>query len=409
MKFDGYHIAVDLTGIENLQARAMALGRWRLRELLFGIGLAPPETLPARTARFMIAYGWGLWIYRLITFTGIALAVYAFFFKLAGIVLFLVEIGYFIVAPIWREIRDWMKMRKAILASRRTALTACVLSALLVQSIIPWSSRVAIPAVLEVDGVAQLYPPVPAQVTAVHVERGQVVAAGAVLVSLSAPSITQELELTDRKTEIVRLRQSRRASDAQDREAAVVLDQQFTTLMERRAGLMQQLADLVIRAPFAGKVVEIGSNIHAGRWINLKEPVAVVRGMTTPHVRGYIDAADVWRLGEGAKARFVPDDRSLPSTDSEVRSIAQAASSVLDQLELIGSYGGRVADRLDARRQPVPVTAQYAVRAESIGELPPAAMDRTVPGLLIAEGRPESFIAGTWRQVLKVLVRESGM
>lgn len=82
MKFDGYHMLADTVGIENLQSRAMAQSRWWLRELLFGLGRQAPEPFSSTTVNLLVAYGFGIWLYRLITFTLIALAVYAFFLNL---------------------------------------------------------------------------------------------------------------------------------------------------------------------------------------------------------------------------------------------------------------------------------------------------------------------------------------
>jgi len=81
MRFDGYYVLSDLLGVENLQQRAFALGRWQLRRLLFGLDDPVPEPLPRHRARLLIAYAWGTWIYRLFLFLGIALLVYHFFFK----------------------------------------------------------------------------------------------------------------------------------------------------------------------------------------------------------------------------------------------------------------------------------------------------------------------------------------
>ncbi len=44
-RFDGYHAASDFFGIPNLQTRAFAFGRWRLRELLFDLKSPPPELM----------------------------------------------------------------------------------------------------------------------------------------------------------------------------------------------------------------------------------------------------------------------------------------------------------------------------------------------------------------------------
>jgi putative peptide zinc metalloprotease protein len=172
-------------------------------------------------------------------------------------------------------------------------------------------------------------------------------------------------------------------------------------------GLKVQIAELEIRAPFTGVVAELAPALQENRWINTKEAVAVIRGHDGVQVRGYVDAADVWRIAAGAQARFVPDDVSSSSLLAELRGIAQASIGVIDQLELAGSFGGRIADRLDARHQPVPVTAQYPVRAAVLTEIPAALQRRTVTGLLVVEGQAESLLARIWRQALKVLVRES--
>ena len=408
MKFDGYHMLADGLGIANLQERAMELARWQLREMLFGLRRSAPEPMPRRARALMGLFGWAIWIYRLILFTGIAVAVYAFFFKLAGVVLFLVEIVYFIAAPLWRELQGWWVMRRDILKSWRSAVTASLALAVLAGLIIPWSSRVTIPAALEAGALAQVYPPVAARISEIHVTTGRIVEPGALLVTLFAPSLVQDLHLTELKAEVVRLRQSRRASDSQDRGEAVVLDQELAALMERRAGLRQQVRELQVRAPIAGEVAEMAPLLHPGRWFSHKEPLVLVRGAGVPVIRGYIDAADVWRVDERARARFIPDDVALAPIEATLHAIAPSASGVLDQIELIANFGGRIATHLDARRQPVPVNVQYAVRAEVAVDFDATQLRRTVPGVLIVEGHAESLLARFWRQALKVIVRESG-
>ena len=48
LKFDGYYLLADLIGVDNLQPRAFALGRWKLRQILFAPTLEPPELLSRR-------------------------------------------------------------------------------------------------------------------------------------------------------------------------------------------------------------------------------------------------------------------------------------------------------------------------------------------------------------------------
>ncbi len=409
MKFDGYHIAADAFGLDNMQSRAMAVARWRLREILFGLGLPAPEPLPQTVRRLLTGYGWGVWIYRLIMFTGIALAIYAYFFKLAGIILFCVEIGYFILKPMWGEMRAWYAMRKQLSASPRSAVTASVFAVFMLALAAPWSSRVAIPAVIEAEHIAPLYPPVPSRIEAVHTARGRRVKAGEILLTLTAPGLSDALRQTEIKADIVQLRRARRTSDAADRESAVILDQEFQSLMQQREGLLQQIHELDLKAPIDGEVVEMADALVPGRWINQKETTLVVRSATRAQVRGYLDATDAWRVRQGASSRFVPDDIHLPSLDVTLNSIAPSGTAVLDQIELAQAFGGRVASTLNGQGQPVPAASQYAVRAAISGNASALFLRKTVTGVLIVEGKPESILARLWRQTLKVLVRESGV
>ena len=54
----------------------------------------------------------------------------------------------------------------------------------------------------------------------------------------------------------------------------------------------------------------------------------------------------------------------------------------------------------------MPEQAQYSVTLTSAG--PVGANSLSIRGLVIADGEPESLLSRTWRQVLNVLVRESG-
>ncbi len=53
----------------------------------------------AATHRGLIAYAYGVWIYRFFLFIAISLLVYSMFFKLAGVFLLLVSVSAFIVKP----------------------------------------------------------------------------------------------------------------------------------------------------------------------------------------------------------------------------------------------------------------------------------------------------------------------
>lgn len=429
MRFDGYFLLCDASGIDNLQPRAFALGRWQLRELLFGLGAPPPELLPAATMRWLVAYAWCTWVYRLVVFTGIALLVYHTTFKLLGVVLFLIEIVFFIGLPVWREIKDWVAMRSRIAESPRSLVTLASAALLLIAVLVPWSGTVRAPAVLEDADLQQLYPLRAARLAAVRVQRGDRVATGTVIAELSAPDLDHEISLAKAKLSVVEMRLKRLAGDAQDRSAALVLQDSHRSLSARLSGLITELSELNIVAQGPGIVAEIDPNLHPGRWLRRTDMVAVIRGGRHAIVRGYVAEEDVGRIEVAAAARFVPEEPwALPFAapwgqvrEIGIANISAVGTGALAIPELSSHYGGQVAAKANGGREERTQTAvagQFLItgldrqtaqrREESVTNYGVTPVDRVVRGTLIAQGRSESFASRMMRQLLKVLVRESG-
>ena len=110
MRFDGYYVFADYLKMGNLQPRAFALAKWQLRNLLFGYKHSAPELMESSKQNFIILYAWFTWIYRFFLFIGIAFLIYHFAFKLLGIILFVVEIFWFIALPVLKEMNIWLSL-----------------------------------------------------------------------------------------------------------------------------------------------------------------------------------------------------------------------------------------------------------------------------------------------------------
>ncbi|HSM42371.1 MAG TPA: biotin/lipoyl-binding protein, partial [Afifellaceae bacterium] len=244
MRFDGYYLMSDFLGVENLGPRSFALARWWLREKLFGLGVAPPESMSGGLRRTLIAYAFGTWIYRLFLFIGIALLVYAFFFKVLGIILFAVEILWFVALPVWREIAEWWTMRARIVRSPRTRFTFAVLLFLVAAFAVPWQTTIVAPAVLKSDHEASIFPPVPARLEAVEVSDGDIVEAGTVMFRLLAPDLEHQLAQSERRIALLKRRRDRRTVDTIDLAETLTLEQELKQESEKAAGLRTQIAAL---------------------------------------------------------------------------------------------------------------------------------------------------------------------
>jgi putative peptide zinc metalloprotease protein len=184
-----------------------------------------------------------------------------------------------------------------------------------------------------------------------------------------------------------------------------VLESELGSLTIRQIGLLKEQNELEVRAQRGGEVVEFNTQLLPGRWIGAKEPIATIIESRAASALGYIGEADLWRVQAGAVGWFIPDDATNAATAVTLATIAVAGASAIELPDLAQPHGGRIAVQPDSRQRLVPTTAQYqAVMHTSAEVMRPTMMMR---GLVHLQGQRESLFAKGWRQVLKVLVRES--
>ncbi len=406
MRFDGYFLFADFVGINNLQPRANTLGCWQLRRTLLGLAEPCPERLPAKTLRWLIGYAWLIWAYRLVVFFGIALAVYHYFFKLLGIILFAVEIVWFILKPIAFEAVHWWRSRAQVTRAPRAYLTGTLVIGGLISLFIPWSSDISVPAIMEPAGYTRLYPPAPARIAAIHVTANQRVTSGDLLVELEAPRLQHQVQLNEIKIGLLEARLRRGIADHRDRLESISIGRELATLRERRAGFEREREQLRIRAPATGRLAELSPELHVGRWIGRETEIGLVVADGPTIVRGYLRQDDLWRVAVGASGRFTFEDPRHRRERVVVTGVDVSGIAAVEILYLASTYGGPVAVREDRERGLVPTDGIYQVTMRTIGrDLPIAHVAR---GSALLVGQSESVIAAAARQVLKVLIRESG-
>jgi putative peptide zinc metalloprotease protein len=361
MRFDGYYVLSDWLGVPNLQPRAFALGRWRLREMLFALGDDAPEQVPGRLRRGMIVYAWMTWIYRLFLFIGIALLVYTLFFKLLGVILFVVEIAVFIARPVVSEFKVWASMKDRILATSRTRLLLIGGGVALLLCLLPLDRHISAPAVLTPIGASPIVAGDPGKVEKLFVENGQRVAAGAPLVQLSAPELEQSIAATKVRIANLQLQFGRGAADEIDLSNRMVLERELKQEQDQLSGLELRSERLVLRAPIAGIVTDLSPDIHSGRWLGGAEPIAYIVTSDDYDIQAYVSEDDIWRISKDARGRFVPDDPVQASRAAKLVEKSTNAVERIDQPILASVNGGPIASDKDENILR-PRTALYRVR-----------------------------------------------
>ena len=406
MRFDGYYLLADFLGIANLQDRAFALGRWRLREALFGFGDPPPERFPARRHRLLLAFAYGTWLYRLFLFVGIALLVYHLAFKLAGIFLLAVELGWFVARPLWREVGDWWQRRARWRWNRHTVATLLVSGGFAALLVVPWPGHITVAALLESQSHVRLYAPTPARIEAVLAVHGDRVRQGAPLLLLNAPDLERDLERVRARIRAVRWEIDQEAVQRAMLARRLVLQETLLTLKAEEGGYREQRERLRLTAPFSGTVVAIRDGLQPGRWVSRTTPLLELVDPHHAEVNAWVAERDVGRVRPGVGAWFYPDHGDGPGVPLTLTHLDPVAAEILDKPAFASRHGGEIPTRPDGVGRLIPDGAVYRLRFRPEGATGPVL--RTVMGQVRIPVERRSLIRRALTLAGGVWIRESG-
>jgi putative peptide zinc metalloprotease protein len=384
-----------------------------MRGKLFGLDDPVPEDLPDRRRRFLIAFGFATWIYRFALFLGIAVIVYHFAFKLAGIVMMVVEVGYFIVRPIALEAREWWKRRRDMRLNARTLTTLTAAAAILAVFLVPWRSGIDAPALLKSTQHVEVFmPEFGAQVAAVEASAGQALAKGRRLVRLVSPDIDYKIGRTRTDIDVLEWQMAARGLNPDLLARSQVTEQEYQAALAEHRSLTDQKRRLDVVAPIAGVVVDMTDGLKAGTWMPAKAPLMSVVEPSGITVDAYVDESDLDRIAEGDSATFIAESDTRIEIPLRITAIARASTRQLTDLALASTHGGPITVRTQQKpsepkqNELIPDRTIYQVKL--VPTRPQARPDRVLRGHVILRGEAVSLAVRTWRAVLAVLIRESG-
>ncbi|MEL6298036.1 MAG: site-2 protease family protein [Pseudomonadota bacterium] len=413
MKFDGYHLLSDATGIANLHARSSAAARYALRRALFGITPEAPEAFPKQTRRWLIAYAFATWLYRFALFVGIAIVVYQVSFKALGVALFVIEIAYFIGWPILREAAVWWRSRSDIARSGRSRVSLALLIVLLVFMFVPWGTTLRLPAVATPADRATVFAPEAGRLLRLEVVNGQQVQAGDLLFEIRSDALLHARRVAEIRLESVRMEARKAAADPDALALSRVTARELAAARAALDGIRRRIARLRVRAPVAGHIDGLADGLSRGDHVGIAGSVLAIRGAGGLAVTAYADDAALHRLRSGP-AHFVDGlgDRARvrvePQTGTPV-GIAELTSPAL--ADVFGGPLATTAEPSDAQGRLVPRRALYRLSYAA----PKAATDRHKAGPSAAAGTlhvpaaPQSIAYAIYKQIAFVLMSESGL
>jgi putative peptide zinc metalloprotease protein len=406
LKFDGYHVLVDALNIPNLQERAFSLARWHLRNFLLGLNAPPPEILADGLRITLIIYAYLAWIYRFFVFLAIALIVYLFLFKVAGLVLMTGELYWFIFRPVNQELRTWYTLRRQIRVNARLIGGLAVLAAGITVLLLPVANPVMAPAHIGTEEIVDIYPARPGRLEQIHVSRNDRVDRHDRLFSLESPRLGNELQKTSYDLDIAREKRAQLSTDVQGLDEVLVLEEKISELTVRVRGIREEMALLTHKAPDAGVIRYLADDVSRGVWVN--ESRKLISILLDRPARGvaFLGESEVQHIASGQGAQFYSENAITGPVEVTITEIEIARTKVLDDPGLASIHGGRLQVGDEGGTSFLLQDSVYKVRFELPESAP--ALNSVRYGTLRIQGRKQSLLSKAVDSILAVLVRESG-
>lgn len=423
MRFDGYYILADFLRMPNLQPRAFALTRWQIREWLFGWSEAPPEVYTKNLHIFLIIYSLFTWIYRFILYIAIAILVYHFIFKILGIILFLIEVYYFILAPFIHEFQMWYIFKERFTWNNRTKITAiCSVIAVLV-FLLPIRTTVSLPGTLsyihsfiiaQEDGMIET--PLP--------KIGTQLKKGEIIVQLNSINLENSLKLVilQYKLKLAQLRNAK-INLSNFNEKNIILSDINKSQAEYNK-LYALYEKLTLRAPFDGILYEVAPNLSPGVFVRTNEWIADMIDTSKTVIEAYVSEQDLYLVKIGLTGYFYPHDLSasrIPVTVTEIDklntsdlSCEYSKSIKQDKSESVvvdtpcynaSNFGGNIASYTTEDGKLVPVMSIYRVKLKTDKNKNIHYIER---GKVILKSDAYSYASSVIYWIKNILTRESG-
>ncbi len=400
MRFDGYYILSDLAGVENLQDRANAMGRWWLRERLFGYGRPAPE----QGLRWLVPFSYAVWVYRLFVFFGITYIVYSYFFKALGVILAAAQVVRLLVMPIGREVRHWWESR-AESQRRYRRRTSFVAAILLLAAVLPIDRKLELPAYWQARAVVTFYAPIPGQLSVLPAPGSDTVSAGSEVVVITSPDLEFQLEQANHDLRSSRYQLERTSFGAGLAQERLSLQAKLEGALETQENLQAQLNDARLVAPFSGRISDRQADLRPGDWVSRGDRLLTLVDDTAGEVVAYVGESELRALREGASGRFYPEGGVRGPQQARLVDVDGFSLEALEAIYVASTFGGGLDVRDGTEDELIPQRATYRIYLET--DAP--ADDRVLRGQLVLDAQARSLAGMLWRQIVGVWRREAGI
>ena len=255
MRFDGYYVLSDLLQIPNLSSQAGDIVRSSCRALLFGDSGSVPSPVGSRR-RVLLVYGVAAFLWRILVSLSLLIAASVLFHG-AGLALAALGVVCWFGRPLWKMLTGvWQLRLQHPERLIRAALVSVVASAVVAAGLfeMPAPVMTGAPGIVDYTNGEVVRAVTAGFVDAVHVQDGQTVSTGDLLITLRNDEVTSECSSLRKKLaqETLRLQTASRDHDGG---AANIASGNLDSLKKQLDECQHQVDGLTLRAGRDGRVV----------------------------------------------------------------------------------------------------------------------------------------------------------
>jgi len=404
LRFDGYYALSDITDSKNLQPRSFAMARWFIRKNILGLDEIKPEILTKEKEKFFIIYAIGTWIYRFFLFLGIAVLVYYYAFKVLGIVLFLVEIIWFIFLPIFKELKFWWSKKTQLKFNKRNKISFALFLIFLFLIFIPWNTNIKMPAIIESKNYIEYYSAEDGFIEKIFFTNGENVKKDQLLLKIKSPQIEFKISQIQKEITQIELEINKQAGFKENLNKRFVLEESLLKKQNELEGLKKVIDKFEIKANFDGKIY-FNDTFKVNQWINKKEPIFVLYDNLNYKIVGFCNENDFKLLKENSNSKFIFSSGDIQDIHSKISNISKVSVPYLEFPELSSDFGGEIATRQDKNKGIKTEQAYYKISMDLNDSV--LNLENRKVGVLVTQGESSSIISRVFKKAVSVLIRES--
>ena len=411
MRFDGYFVLCDLTGIDNLQPRALSMLGWVFRQLMAGTADPSPEPgFSARARVALIAFGAALGVYRVSLYSAIAYKLTIGVFPAFGLTMAVLVIVCFLAQPIARQAGRWFGAAvKRLGPIWGPARVVAMLTFLALPFLIPWRTSLMVPVVLRLGEAHAVFAPEAGVIVRQKVVEGQRVAPGDPLIEMSSPDLEHRLASDRLKAARLSTLLDQHLTQVDYQEGEHVEDEEIRRLYVEIAGLEARLARLTLRAVSGGTVRDLEPGLKPGTWVREDVPLMRVVAGEAVGAEAYVEERDLYLMARGAAGSLWLDGQPFGHFPVRVHNLYDQAIPRIEATIIAGPGGGPVAVKQSTDKTWVPEAAIYKAELELTGVMPELhGRGIETRGFAVIETPPRSLVGRLLDRIVGVWRREVG-